>query len=378
MNVARVVGKVITPQEELPRSLITLEGGRIRSVEPWGDRPAPPGALDAGDGWIAPGFIDLQVNGAYGHDLSRWRPDLDAVARCLASHGVTGFLPTLVSLPLEMYFRLLPDLRQRSSGGARALGVHLEGPFLSARYRGAHRAQHLCAPDRAILNRLLDAGPVRLVTIAPELPGAMEIVRYLVSRGVVVSLGHSGASYEEAVAALDAGARMGTHLFNAMPPLHHRDPGLAGAILTDSRAVAGVIADGVHLHPVALRLTYLAKGAGAICLATDCTAAAGMPPGKYTLGDQTVIVDGASARLADGTLAGSVLVMDRAIRNMFRMAGCSLAEAVEMASLTPARVMGLDGRKGRVAPGCDADIVVLGPDMHVRATLVGGELVYGG
>jgi N-acetylglucosamine-6-phosphate deacetylase len=214
-----------------------------------------------------------------------------------------------------------------------------------------------------------------MMTLAPELPGALDVVRRLTQHGVVVSLGHSDATFAQASEALDAGATAGTHLFNAMRPLHHREPGLAGALLTDSRATPGLIADGVHVHPAAVRLAYRARGPAGLALATDAISAAGMPEGSYALGTLSVHVHGREARLADGTLAGSVLTMDAAIRNVAAYVGCGVQQAVWMATTSPARVLGLH-HKGSLEPGADADLVILSPNLLVQKTYVAGRLVF--
>lgn len=212
------------------------------------------------------------------------------------------------------------------------------------------------------------------MTLAPELPGALDAIKALRAKGVVVSAGHSNASFEEAIAAFNAGVGWGTHLFNAMSSLGHREPGLPGALLTSS-VPCGLIADGIHVHPAMVKLAWSAKGAHRLTLVTDAMEAMGMPPGRYKLSDREVIVDATSARLADGTLAGSILRLDQAVRNVVEFTGCSLAEALTMASATPASVLGLE-RKGRIVAGGDADLVVLDNALHVTHTLVGGELVY--
>ena len=213
------------------------------------------------------------------------------------------------------------------------------------------------------------------MTLAPELENGLQAIRDLRARRVVVSIGHSAATYDQAIAALDAGATWGTHLFNAMAPLHHREPGVIGALLADERAAIGLIADGVHLHPSMFGWLIRAKGAERITLVTDAIAAMGQGPGEYALGDRRVRVDASSARLDDGTLAGSILTMDQAVRNLISWESCSLAEALTMASATPARLLGLD-KLGRLAPGCAADIVVLDETLHVHQTVVGGQVMF--
>lgn len=338
--------------------------GRIAAVRP---------AEDPGDGsLLAPGFVDLQVNGVDDIDASRAAgDDWLRLAGCLAATGVTGWLPTMVSRPLDAYAGALGRIeaaRRAPTGGALVLGAHLEGPFLGAS-AGAHDACAIVAVDLDWLAGLPDV--VRLVTLAPEQPRAAEAIRALADRGVVVSLGHTGADAGTAEAAVDAGARMATHLFNAMGPLHQREPGLAGVTLVDDRVVAGVIADLVHVHPLLVGLAFRAKGARRVALVTDAVAwRAGH------LADAPVaLVDGAP-RLADGTLAGSALTMDAAIRNVVDAAGVPLGDALIAASTTPATLLG-DTDRGRIEVGRRADLVVLDrDDLRVRRTIVAGATVH--
>jgi len=370
-----LVGRVISDEQEWPRSRVVVRQGRIAAVEPW-DGPAPSRALDAESGWIIPGLIDIQINGAFGQDFADPAADLETAGRGLLRHGVTAFLPTVVTLPWEQYPAVLANLTQRPAGGARPLGVHLEGPWLAPRYHGAHPVEHLRAPRWAEVETLLGLGPVRMLTLAPELPGALEVIQRLSQQRVVVSLGHSGASWDEGRVALLNGARAGTHLFNAMPPLHHREPGLAGALLDDHQAVVGIIPDGIHVHPAVLRLVARLRGARRVVLVTDAIAAMGMPPGSYTLGERQVLSTRREARLVDGTLAGSVLTLDQALRAMVQLGGCPLPLAVAMVTSTPARLLGLEAERGRLAPGLVGDLVVLGPDLRVRWTVQEGSIVY--
>jgi N-acetylglucosamine-6-phosphate deacetylase len=370
-----LVGKLLTPSEELPRSRVTVRDGRVAAIEPW-PGPAPVEALDVGGGWIAPGLIDVQINGAFGQDFSDPRADLEVAARGLLAHGVTAFLPTVVTLPWRRYPDVIENLGRQPRGGAASLGVHLEGPFLAPRYHGAHPAEHLALPSPAHAESLLAHGPVRMLTLAPELPGAVDTIKCLTRRDVVVSLGHSAASFEQARLGLLNGARAGTHLFNAMVPFHHREPGLAGALFDDRRALVGVIADGIHVHPALLAVAWRALGSERMLLVTDAIAALGMPPGQYLLGEKTVGTTRTEARLADGTLAGSMLRLDAAVRTLVQRAGCPLRDAVTMASATPARLLGVEDRRGSVAVGREADLVVLGPDLRVRATLLAGVVAF--
>ena len=325
---------------------------------------------------VSAGFIDLQVNGGFGVEVSDSAEAIVHLARQLPATGVTAFLPTLVSSTAEIYPRACQAfLAGREAPGALPLGLHLEGPFLSQRRAGAHRARAIEDASEEMFETFFEHGAVRLVTLAPEAAGGLERIRRLRSHGVVVSLGHTDATYEEFVKGIDAGAEMVTHLFNAMSGFSHRAPGAVGAALVDERVTVGLIADGVHCHPVSVRLAVKAKGADRVALVTDSIAGLGMEPGVYQLDGRDILVDETLARLPDGKLAGSVLSMDQAVRNVVEWAGSSVGDACRMASEVPARVLGL-GSKGTLAPGKDADLVLLDDDLHVSSTFVDGQSVY--
>jgi N-acetylglucosamine-6-phosphate deacetylase len=335
--------------------------------------------LDATGLLVAPGFIDLQCNGAVGVDLTSEPERLTEVAAALPGWGVTAWLPTVVTAPPSARSRAMTALAAFDDPAAAVpLGLHLEGPFLAPERRGAHDPSHLAPPsvDVVAAEGWAAAAGVALVTLAPELPGALDVVRTLVERGVTVAAGHSSATAVQAAAALDAGVTYVTHLFNAMAPLHHREPGLAGVALTDDRARVGLIADGIHVDPVVARLAVGALG-DRLSLVTDAVAALGAGPGAGNLGSRGVEVAAAdlSVRLPDGTLAGSTLALDRAVRNAMAFAGLDLAAAVRAVTAVPAAVLGLADR-GVVAPGAVADLVLLTPDGEVVATVVGGRVVH--
>lgn len=356
----------MTPRGLLAPGTVEFEDGVIVGVHLGAAGSVP-------DVTLAPGFIDLQVNGlgpvdVAAADESTWS-QLD---RRLVSSGVTAWCPTLVTAPLSSYARPLATIAWAASrvGPVPAvLGAHLEGPFLGGA-PGAHRVQHIVPFDPEWLAALPDC--VRVVTLAPELHGATDVVSSLTARGVAVSLGHSVASYEEACVAIDAGARLVTHLFNGMPSLHHRDPGLVGAALADERVAVSVIADLVHLHPAALAIAFRAKGAGRVVLVSDAVAWE-----AADLRELGVTFDGDAPRLPDGTLAGSTLTMDRAVANAVRHADVSLEDAVRAASTTPAAVVGAHDR-GRIEVGARADLVALDGDLRVAGTWIAGEQVFRG
>jgi N-acetylglucosamine-6-phosphate deacetylase len=324
-----------------------------------------------GSGVAVPGFVDLQVNGFVGVDLMTADSDeYHRVGEALLETGVTAYLPTFISAPEEDLLASLANVPV-DDGGARILGVHLEGPFLSAKRLGIHPAAARRDPDVALLERLLGAGPVRMMTLAPELPGADELIDRLVSGGVVVSCGHTDATAAEAVRAFDRGARAVTHLFNAMRPFGHRDPGLAGAALARKDVVVQIILDGVHLAEETARVAWQ-SAPGRVALVTDAVAAAGMGDGSYFLdGFPIEARDGVVSRQEDGVLAGSALTMIEAVRNLHRL-GVPLSDAVTAATAVPARVLGAPDL-GRLDVGLTADLVVLDDNLEIERVCVGGE-----
>ena len=376
-----LAGRVVTDYEVWSEGTILLEGGAIRDVSP--DNSLLGEADEVHEHWgslLLPGFVDLQVNGAFGVDVATEPSRLAELSEALLSTGTTAYLPTVISSPESLYEEVLPRLAAAigdSSSGAEPLGIHLEGPFINMEKRGAHAAAHVVPPDPEMLLRLLDLGPVRMVTIAPELEGAEELMTLASRSGAVVSAGHSDASFELAYEALDASVAGVTHLFNAMSAMHHREPGLPGAAFAHPRAVCGLIADGLHVHPEMVGLAFRMLGPDRVCLTTDAIAAAGMGDGEYRLATRTVYMDGGVPRLGSGAIAGSVLTMTESFRNVLAFTGCTVPEAARMASTTPARLVGEGRRRGRLIPGYAADVAVLAPDLSVEAVWRGGKLVYG-
>lgn len=372
---------IITPSRTIQRGTTLMRFGKIEAVDHWNEISVPSGSgmLDARGLLLAPGFIDLQCNGAFGYDLTQNPESVWRVATQLPQFGVTSFLPTIVSSPLSTV-RLAQDIWHkgppRGFKGAQALGLHLEGPFLNPAKRGAHNPAYLRPPSvEDVANWTPETG-ARLVTLAPELLGALDVIATLTERGVVVSAGHSMASYDQARNAVTAGTRYATHLFNGMPELHHRKPGLLGAMLADERVTIGLIADGIHVHPALIKLLWHMTGDDRLNLVTDGIAAVGMGDGVYTIGGLKVTVDGRTARVSNGTLAGSLLTMDQALRNLLNYTGCAQAEAVRTITTTPATLLGIANRKGQIAPGYDADVVLLSRDFRVVATVIEGQLRY--
>jgi len=384
MKTALTAAALITPTKRLENAVLVMEDSRIEAVGTR-DQIAITQSMkhvDFGDSVLAPGFIDMHIHGAAGHDVMEGTSDaLTAVETLLAAHGVTSYCPTTVTAPMDKTLAALEQLG-RSIGDAskhagkvraRPVGIHLEGPFISTAKCGVHPIADITAPTLVLFDQLWNAsqGSVRVMTIAPELSGAEEVIREASKRGVCVSLGHSNALAAETQKAIAAGAAHVTHTFNAMRPLDHREPGILGVALSDSGLTADIIADGVHVAPEILRLFLACKKDDGAVLISDGISATGMGDGKFKLGTIEVEVRGMECR-ANGKLAGSVLTLDRAVRNVMQISQWKLERVVRLATLNPARILGITDRKGSLAPGKDADIVVLTPHGEIVKTIIGG------
>lgn len=383
--IALTAAALLTPRECIEEPLLLLDGAQIAEVSSRAAREFPRGccSFNFPGAVLAPAYLDIHIHGGVGHDVME--EDAGGLSRFesfLAKHGVGAYLPTTVTAPEEQILRALEWLASRieelpsdrGSLRARPLGIHLEGPFLSHSRRGVHPPEYLVAPTPSRFERYWQAsrGHIKMMTIAPEVEGAMEVMTEASRCGVCCSLGHSDADLETARAAILAGARHATHTFNAMRPLDHRQPGLVGAVLTDGRVSADIIADGIHLEPSIVQLFLKAKGPQAAVLITDSISATGMPEGRYRLGGFEVEVKGNECT-SDGKLAGSVLRLDQAVRNVMQFAGWKLQETIQLASANPAAVIG-EKRKGVIAAGADADIIILGPAGEVQKTIIAGTI----
>ena len=375
-------GSVIAPDGVIEHGAVLLDGGEVVAVGASAAVGTPPDALlvDATGGWVAPGFIDLQLNGGHGIDLTTAPSRATELGRFLPRYGVTAFVPTIITCRDDQRAAALASWADRDGcdaamPGAVPLGLHLEGPMLSPVRRGAHPADLLRGPDRGLIDAWSPDRGVLIVTLAPELPGALDAIGTLAGRGVVVSIGHTDCSAADFAAAVAAGARYVTHVFNAMRPFGHRDPGPIGAALADGTVVAGLICDGIHVDPVAVRMAWHALGPDRLNLVTDAVAVLGSEPGPSRLGSVEVTVDGGAVLTAEGVLAGSALALDEAVRNLITFTGCSVPDAVGTVTATPARLLGLADR-GRLAPGARGDVTVLDGDLSVVATIVGGEVAW--
>jgi N-acetylglucosamine-6-phosphate deacetylase len=377
-------GALILPDSIVDVGQIVIEDRLIHEVVTQEPRFRPTG--DFKGAYIAPGYIDLHVHGIAGADvMDASEASIKLMARRFATHGVTGWLPTTVTESLELTRRAVSVIRGLMDGqtgrgpeGARVLGIHLEGPWISKEFKGAQNETHIQAPDEDALLRLLEAGggAIRVVSMAPELPGADRMIRLLRDRDVFVSVAHTGATYEQAMEAVGLGGTQVTHCFNAMTGLHHRAPGVAGAALLCGDLFSELIPDGIHVHPAAMRLLIQTKGPDRVMLVTDAMSAAELPDGSYRLGGKEVIVRKGDARLPDGTIAGSTLTLDQGVRNVVRLCGVELVDAVCMASSTPAAAIGMGAELGKLQAGYRADLVVLDENLYPRATLVAGTAVY--
>jgi N-acetylglucosamine-6-phosphate deacetylase len=386
-------GDLVLRDRLITNGSLTIDGGRIAAITSSpGAEPAGSTRLDVTDCYVLPGFVDVHVHGVEGIDTLDGPQSVAEIAARLPRYGVTAFCPTSVACSPADLRAMLADVSEARvasvAGRARVLGAHLESNFINPEYRGAQPAACLRLPDLARAEQgefsageILDvisaaAADVAIVTLAPELPGGLELVRRLAAAGHRVSIGHSAATYEQAIEAIEAGASHATHLFNRMTPLRHRAPGIIGAVLARDDVAAELICDGYHVHPALCLMTIRAKGVDRVMAITDGTAGSGLTPGASArLGGRAIRVTTHAAVLEDGTLAGSTLTMDGAVRAIINLFGCSIADAAALCSTTPARQLGLVGL-GVIAEGAVADLVVLDRSLHVVRTFINGAEVY--
>jgi N-acetylglucosamine-6-phosphate deacetylase len=379
MKTVIINGTILTPDEEISGHHLVIEDELIVGIEP--ARPVDPefNTLDARGFYVTPGLIDIHMHGTHGFDTMDATPEaILAMGRFIAKSGVTSYLPTTVTASAEATLLAILNVEStpRPRDGAQHLGIHLEGPYLNQAYCGAQPVQFLRAADPNEYQLWLENKVVRMITVASEVPGIPELIRAGQPAGIEFALGHSAATYEQALAAAELGARQATHIFNGMPALNHRSPGVLGAVLSDERVRAQLIVDGIHVHPAIVKLVVRAKGVDGTILITDAIRATGMPDGDYTLGDNTVHVNAGIARTDAGGLAGSTLTLDQALRNTMEFTGLSLRESLPMATRVPAAALGLQGRRGLIAPDCAADIIFLDETYAVRMSMVSGQVVY--
>jgi N-acetylglucosamine-6-phosphate deacetylase len=376
-------GTVYTPRDRISPARIVIEGKSIVEFGSPNQVPVPSRAeqVDATSLIVTPGFIEPHIHGCGGVDVMDGTYDtLNVISRIVARHGTTSFLATTVSSPANVLLAALERLASMASknfDGAQLLGIHLEGPFINRVTRGTHKETNILDPDADLFHTFIMASrsTVRLVTIAPELDGSPAISAMAARFGIRVAMGHSNAAWEQASSAVENGVCYAVHTFNAMRPFLHRDPGIAGAVLTDERVFTEIIADGVHVHPVAVRLLARAKAPDRVLLVTDAISATDMPDGEYVLGPDHIRVSNGVCRDSDGRLAGSTLTQDVALKNYVDWTGVSVQTALLALTENPAKALGLHG-KGVIQAGADADLTVIDSDFHVMKTYVGGKMVF--
>jgi N-acetylglucosamine-6-phosphate deacetylase len=379
-----VTGMVVQMDRIIERGMVVVEGGKICHAGKADDYTLAGDEthLDYTGQYIIPGMIDLHVHGSAGYDVMDGTAQaIREIGKSLCRYGVTGFLATTMTAPWDQIVRALEAIAEAATGPlehAQLLGVHLEGPWINPKHKGAQKEEDIQQPAREQVEAITGVGaaPVRMVTLAPEMPGVMEAIAELVRHNVICSIGHSDATWEQVKQAVAVGASHFTHLFNAMRGLHHREPGVVGAALQMRQCSCDIIADFVHVHPAAVELVYHNKGREKLLLISDGMRAVGMGDGTFELGGQTVHVRGCIARLDSGTLAGSTLTLDQAVKNLVEKIGIPVADAVYMASTAPAKKLGIADRKGSLEAGKDADLAVLSGDFRARMTMVNGNIVY--
>lgn len=373
-------GTLVLPGETLHNAFIHVQDGVVTQITSNPVLPASAEYIDASASKVVPGFVDIHVHGALNHDTMDATPQaLDVMSDFFASHGVTSFLPTTMTAPRAEIDAALLNIKAvmaRGSTGAQILGAHIEGPYLNVKQCGAQFPELIRPANREEYRVWFDTGIARLITIAPEIAANADMIEDALLAHIAIAIGHSDADYATAQKCFMRGVTQATHTFNGMRGLHHREPGTAGAILANDNVVAQLIADNVHVHPAVMAIIYKCKTAERVALITDAMEAVGLGDGKYRLGPQDVTVINGAARTKSGSLAGSTLTLDVALRNIMSATGCTLNDAVTMCSQTPARSIKMGDKKGNLAPGFDADVAILNDELQIQTTIVGGKVVY--
>lgn len=365
--------------DKIETGSLLIENGRIKEINPLDYSGED--ILDANGQYVSPGFIDVHIHGAGGYDtMDGTIESINTISKTIVKHGTTAFTPTTMTVSIEDIRKSLAaikDVKDTGSQGAQILGVHLEGPFISPNAIGAQNPNYILSPSISNYNEIVQdyEDIITSITLAPEVDGAKELIKHLSSRGIVCSLGHSKATYEEAIEAIECGACHTTHLFNAMSPLTHRNPGIVGATF-DSNITTETISDGVHISYPVLRITYKQKGSDNVLLVSDSMMACCMPNGNYELGGQNVTVTNGEARLKNGALAGSVLTLDKAVRNVYKNSTLPLYEIIKMASYNGAKHCKVHDHKGQIKEGYDADLILFDNDININKVFVLGKVVY--
>lgn len=381
---------VITPYKILYGGSVVIEDGKILGTYSNSDFKENDyeQVIDGQGGYLSAGFIDIHNHGNFGHDVMEGTFEaLDSMARFHVKNGILGFLSTTMTASNEGTIKAIENTAEYMKNSNKTdkdnpkscvLGLHLEGPYFSMKKKGAQPGEFIKNPCIEEIKSFIDASEnnVKLVAIAPELPGAIDAISYLKTRGITVSAGHSNATYDETMLGIENGVTEATHLYNGMRDFSHREPGIIGAALTDERVACEMICDGIHISPAAMKIAVKMKGRDKIILISDAMMAAGLKDGVYTLGAQKVFVKDGAARLAEGNLAGSTLTLNKAVYNMVHLVGVKLEDAVRMASLNPARAIGLDKTKGSIEIGKDADLIIFNNEIEVKAALIGGKIMF--
>lgn len=381
MSISLVGGTILTPFEQLIGHTLIIKGDEISAIIP--DHHSFEGpdshSIDASGMWVTPGLIDIHTHGADGHDAMDATPEaMDGFGKFLARHGVTSYLPTTITASRQKIRKAIDNIERLISEtkGARIAGIHLEGPYLNPAYRGAQSEALIRKADPEEYKAWVEHDLVKLMTVAPEIDGVLDLIAAGQQHGLEFAVGHSGATYEIMQEAADRGLRQAAHTFNGMLGLHHRRPGTAGSVLTDDRIYAQVIADGVHLHPAIIQLIVKAKGINKTILISDSMRATGLEDGEYDLGGQRVRVERSIARIPSGSLAGSTLTLDASIRNIMDFTSLSFQDVLPMATSVPAEAMGWKEQVGVLKPGAKADLVCFDAEIFPRLVFVAGELIY--
>lgn len=365
--------------DRIEKGSLLINDGKIKEINP--KNLEDENIIDANGKYVSPGFIDVHIHGAGGCDtMDGTVESLNTIARTIVKHGTTAFTPTTMTVSTEdirKSMKVIKKLKEEGSEGAQILGAHLEGPFISPKAIGAQNPDYLLAPSIKAYNEMVKGceDAVVSITLAPEVEGAKELIKYLSEKGIVCSIGHTRATYEQAMESIECGVCHSTHLYNAMTPLNHRAPGVVGAIF-DSDITTETISDGIHIAYPALRIAYKQKGTDKVLLVTDAMMACSMPDGKYSLGGQEVKVEKGAARLINGALAGSILTLDKAVKNVYKNSNMPLNEIIKMASYNGAKHCKVDDHKGLIKEGYDADLILFDDEINIEKVFVLGKEVY--